>query len=176
MLPYVVKLDPPIGRAVSVPRDANEVCRAEICFDEARPGGVAFAVKCMPKHKKTSVQRRFNVGDRVACAVEDANDRFTDWAAGVVLAVDHTVDVEGAPPVPFRVRLDEDRVVLVHRDEHWLIRDSALQAAGPRQAADGTRALARFVKRQRGDTWEMVDHATRKVRVVVEQDDDDDSD
>ena len=55
----------------------------------------------------------------------------------------------------------------MHRDEHWLVRDLALQPAGPRQAAGGARALSKFAKRQRGDEWEMVDHATRKVRRIA---------
>ena len=106
------------------------------------------------------------------------SDAWTDWAAGTVLEVDHAVDADAAkrfsrlrsdappPRVPYRVRLDAGRDVLVHRDEHSLVRDLALQAAGPRQAADGSRCLARLEKRQRvgGGGWEVVDHATRHVR------------
>ena len=111
-------------------------------------------------------------------AVEDESDDFTVWAAGTVVAVDYSVaaDAEALVPqrewtgaaavVPYRIELDISRVaVLVHKDEHWLVRDLALQAAGPRQAADGSRCLARLEKRQRvGGGWEVVDHATRHVR------------
>ena len=177
VLPYVVKIDPPEGRLISVPKDANTHCRAEVCFGQ-RAGALPFTLFCMPP-KPRAAKRRFAVGDRVACAVEDESDDFTVWAAGTVVAVDYSVaaDAEALVPqrewtgaaavVPYRIELDISRVaVLVHKDEHWLVRDLALQAAGPRQAADGSRCLARLEKRQRvgGGGWEVVDHATRHVR------------
>jgi hypothetical protein len=69
--------------------------------------------------------------------------------------------------------------VLVHRDEHWLIRDLALQPEGPRQAADGTRALKRLEKRPKAksddaDEWEAIDHMTRQVRSIAIPDSDED--
>ena len=48
--------------------------------------------------------------------------------------------------------------VLVHLDEHTLIRDLSLQPAGPRIAEDGTRCLQRMSKRKTDDGWESVDH------------------
>ena len=58
--------------------------------------------------------------------------------------------------------------VLVHADEHWLIRDLALQPAGPRIASGGTRCVKRMDKRKADDGgWETIDHATCKVRKVV---------
>ena len=43
-------------------------------------------------------------------------------------------------------------------------RELRLQPDGPRQAADGTRCLARMVTRRRDDGgWEAIDHATRRV-------------
>ena len=69
--------------------------------------------------------------------------------------------------------------MLVHRDVHWLVRDLTLQPIGPRQSLDGTRDLKRLVKRRRGETeMELIDHATRKVRVeeYCDSDDDDDDD
>ena len=57
----------------------------------------------------------------------------------------------------------EEPQVLVHRDEHWLIRDLKLQDPGPRQGK--VRALAKFITRRTADgAWEKVDHGTRKVR------------
>ena len=173
-LPYIVKLDAPIGKLISVPYDRNEVCRAEICFDEARDGGTDMALTCLPKRGKggAAAKRRFAVDARVAVAVEDETDAFTDWAAGVVVAVDHAVDAE-APPVPYRVRLDAGRVVLVQRDEHWLIRDLAFQKPGTRQGFNGRRFLDKFVKREVAEgKWEMVDHATLKVRACAPPGDD----
>ena len=170
---YVVKLDAPVGTLISVARDASEVCRAEICFDAENERGVELALRCLPTRATAAARRRFAVSDRVACAVADASDAWTDWAAGTVLEVDHAVDADAAKRfsrsgsrVPYRVRLDAGRDVLVHRDEHSLVRDLALQPAGPRQAAGGARTLAKFAKRQRGDEWEMVDHATRQVRKI----------
>ena len=179
-IPYVVKLDTPAGALINVACDSSEVCRAEICFDAESERGVELSLRCLPTRASAAARRRFAVDDRVACAVADASGAWTDWAAGTVLEVDHAVDADvarrvlrdradAAPPprVPYRVRLDAARDVLVHRDEHSLVRDLALQPAGPRQAAGGARTLAKFAKRQRGDEWEMVDHATRKVRRIA---------
>ena len=47
-------------------------------------------------------------------------------------------------PSPNQVRLDTGCDVLVHRDEHWLVRDLALQREGVRIGADGTRCLGEF--------------------------------
>mmetsp|Transcript_16560 Transcript_16560/g.51538 ORF Transcript_16560/g.51538 Transcript_16560/m.51538 type:complete len:242 (+) Transcript_16560:477-1202(+) len=163
VLPYVVKVDPPVGRLIIVPFDANAVCRAEICFGESVSGGEGMAVRCAPA-REPKRPRRFAVGDRVAVAVEDPSDNFTDWAGGTVAAVDHHPKHYPDAKIPYRVALDAGRVVLAHRDEHWLIRDLDLQDPGPRQAADGTNTLNKFVRRPKGGAWEMVDHGTRKVR------------
>ena len=135
------------------------------------------------------------VGDatrnRVACAVESSDGEYTAWAAGVVTDVDYDVKPDaieqgltwdwdgGGGVMPYRVRLERSGAhVYVHRDVHWLVRDLALQPEGPRQAEDGTRALARLVKRRRSATeLELIDHETRKVRIqVVDEDDEMDSD
>ena len=124
---------------------------------------------------------------QVACAVEDETDNFTVWAAGTVSAVNFSLaeaaerllptrEWEGdAGLVPYQVQLDNGLTVLVHRDEHWLVRDLELQAEGPRQAADGTRDLKRMVKRRVGNSAEVVDHMTRQVR-LAEPDSDTDED
>jgi len=183
VLPYVVKLDPPVGRLISVPMDDNNVCRAEVCFGH---GELWFTLRCNVPRRAQPL--RFGVGDRVACAVDDGSG--TAWAAGTVLDVEHNVEEaaraqsltwdwsKGAGIVPYRARLDSGMEVCVHRDVHWLVRDLALQPAGARQSADGTRELKRLVKRRRGDSeWELIDHATRKVRIQAgHADDDDDSD
>ena len=200
-LPYVVKLDPPISRLISVPNDDNTVCRAEVCFGQ-RAGmlkmasgcsALSLTLRCKPQ-RKDSPKPRFGVADRVACAVEDESGDFSVWAAGKVTDVDYNVEPDvmcedrefalgwnwakrpGA--VPYRVLLDSGVVVNVHRDVHWLVRDLALQPAGPRQAEDGTRNLQRLVKRRRGEsgTWECIDHTTRQVRIQAGADSDDDSD
>ena len=185
-LPYVVKIDPPDSRLVSVPKDTNEYVRAEICFGQ-RDGALWFTRMCLPKAvrkgaMKRSRPRRFAVGDRVACAVEDASDDYTDWAAGTVLAVDHVVEGEDGVSggfAAYQVKLDSGGQVLVHVDEHWLVRSLALQPVGPRVAADGTRFVQRLSKRRTEDGRIHIDHMTCKVRKLAsdtDSDDDDDSD
>jgi hypothetical protein len=44
-LPYVVKIDPPNGRLVSVPRDSHDVVRPEVCFGQ-RAGALFFTRMC----------------------------------------------------------------------------------------------------------------------------------
>ncbi|KAL1512101.1 hypothetical protein AB1Y20_005372 [Prymnesium parvum] len=157
--PYVVQLDPPVGRLVSVPADHNSCIRPEVCFGK-KVGAAWFTLACLPVQQSTTL--RFGVGDRVACAVEDAEGELTMWEAGTVEAVRTIIEEwegEGGP-VPFRVRLDSGITVLVHRDVHWLVRDLALQPPGPRN-----NARQRFGKRQRDDSvWEDLDHETRNVR------------
>jgi hypothetical protein len=171
-LPYVVKMDPPKARLISVPKDINDLVRAEVCFGQ-RAGALWFTLFCAPQ--RIVKTRRFGVGERVSCAVEDTTDNYTIWAAGTVTEVSYSVasDASEMLPdrgwsghiVPYRVELDVGGHVLVHRDEHWLIRDLTLQPAGPRQAADGTRCLERIGKRQREEgAWEAIDHTTRRVR------------
>lgn len=197
-LPYVTKIDPPVGRLISVPYDENAICRAEVCFGQLSKGDLGFSLRCMPK--KMPKTRRFAVGDRVACAVEDASCDFTIWSAGTVSDVNFDAEPVaaelgltwnfngGAGILPYRVLLDtnihapEPTHVYVHRDVHWLVRDLTLQPAAPRQAEDGTRNLQRLVKRRRGEAeWEMIDHETRRTRIQANSgdttdDDDDDGD
>jgi len=174
-LPYVVKLDPPVGRLISVPHDRGSVCLAEVCFGvNAHPEDLGLTLRCKPQ--RDTQRRRFGAGDRVACAVEHGD--YSAWAAGKVVDVDYDVEPDatqagvrwswtaGAGVVPYRVLLDSGAHVFVHRDVHWLIRDLTLQPPGPRQAEGGVRELKRLVKRRRSDAeWELIDHATRKVRV-----------
>ena len=177
-LPYVVKLDPPIGRLICVPMDDNDCCAPEVCFGQ-RAEALWWTLFCLPPAQATA--RRFRVGDRVAVAVEDQTDDFSDWAAGTVIEVDFSLEADAkrlfphrncsmAARIPYKVQLDKGSRVIVHRDEHWLVRDLALQRPGPRQEANGNRCLQRIETRQRSDgTWEAVDHNTRIVRTVAAQ-------
>lgn len=173
-LPYVVKLDDP-RRLISVPNDDHDTVRSEVCFGQ-RAGALWFSLFSMPK-KPATAKLRFSLGERVACAVEDDSDDYSVWTAGTVIDVGYSVkedakalipdrDWEGdAASVPYRVALDSGCKVLVHRDEHWLVRDLELQLPGTRQSAKGTRSLTRIERRHRGDyTFEAVDHMTRQVR------------
>ena len=172
-----------------MPHDENAICRAEVCFGKASKGDLGFTLRCKPS-RSTSARKRFAVGDRVACAVEDATGEYTAWDAGTVVDVDYNIEPDaaemtltwnfanGAGIIPYRVKLDTPGTigtqhVFVHRDVHWLIRDLALQSPGPRQAEDGTRNLKRLVKRRRSESEvELIDQETRKVRVQAADDDD----
>ena len=68
--------------------------------------------------------------------------------------------------------MDNGLIVLVHRDENWLVRDLALQPEEPRQGIDGTRNMKRIVKRRAGDSWEAVDYQSRVMRPAEESSDD----
>lgn len=186
-LPYVVKIDPPQPRLISVPHDINDLCRAEVCFGQ-RAGALWFTLFCMPS-KPCAAKRRFDLGEAVVVAVEDESSEYSVWAAGKIVEVDYRVteDARALMPeadwaawaadsstpglVPYKVKLDSSGGhVLVHRDEHWLVRDPALQRPGVRQSAatfKGTAAtsLTRLERRHKGDyTWEAIDHMTRRVR------------
>lgn len=174
--PYLVTLDPPFARLFCVWADDNDHCVPEVCFGQ-RARALWWTLFCLPHYPCKT--RRFGVGDRVAVAVEDKTDDFSVWAAGTVLEMDFSVEADAcqllphrkwdkvASQIPYRVQLDSGCKVMVHRDEHWLIRDLSLQAPGPRQAADGTRMLQRIEKRQRSDgTWEAVDQYTRNKRSI----------
>ena len=183
LLPYVVRIDPPNSRLVSVSEDSAELVRVEVCFGQHAEANW-FTVMCLPMQRRQRARPRFAQGERVACAVEDATKEYSDWAGGTVAAVGHAFDFEGelAPgsaTVAYKVQLDNGSTVLVHRDEHRLVRELALQPEGARLAADGTRCLTKFAKRPAGDGWAMVDHSTRMVRRLPpgrENNDDDDDD
>ena len=120
VFPYVVKLDPPDTRLVSVPTDTSEQVRAEVCFGQ-RAGAMHFTRMCLPNALLRQKRRtpRFAAGERVACAVEDATSEYSDWSAGTVLAVNCTVKEwegfpEGDSTVPYQVGLDAGDIVLVH--------------------------------------------------------------
>ena len=166
--PYVVQVDPPTSCSFPVPEDTNEWVRAEVAFGR-RADAHSWTLLSLPRAKVrgTRFSRRFRVGERVACAVEAPNDGYTVWAAGTVIAVDYPVAGIGGMAegvVPYQVAIDDGSTVLVHRCEHWLVRDLALQSVGPRTAADGTRTMSRMAKRKVPEGWQMVDHVTRNVR------------
>jgi hypothetical protein len=174
--PYVVRIDPPNSFLFSVPDDTNDCVRAEVCFGSRANEPTAWTLYCVPRAIRRGGARharRFQVGERAACAVEASDDNYTDWVAGTVSAVDHPVASSAgqeAAVVPYQVRLDGGATVLVHQDEHWLIRDLELQPVGPRVAADGTRVVARMGKRKLSeDEWQTVDHVTRRCRKMARE-------
>ena len=135
--------------------DTNDYVRAEVCFGQAD-----ITLTCMPNKPADTRGKRFSVGQRVACAVEDATGSFSDWAAGTVTAVNYVVPEwpSDVAAVPYQVRLDTDTNVLVHRDDHSLVRELSLQPEGSRQAADGSRCMSRMTKRELPDGMlQMID-------------------
>ena len=70
-LPYVVKLDAPLDRLVTVPFDANSTCRPEACFaiEEAE-----LSHRCMGHNRTARPTLRFEQGDRVAVLAEVTYD------------------------------------------------------------------------------------------------------
>ena len=133
-LPYIVRLNPPNARNITVMEDDADSIRAEVCFGR-RAQSLWFTLFCVPPQPVKA--QRFGVGDRVACAIEDGEDNFITWAPGTVIGVNHRVendakvllpqrDWEGdAGCVPYRVQLDAGGRVLVHQDDDWLVRDPA---------------------------------------------------
>lgn len=180
---YSVKLDPPMNQLTSVPleSDNNDRIRLDVCF-HPDTDGLLFTLFSIPQVDKSRSRRRFSVGDRVACAIKGSDSTASVWATGLVTemeismqkaAEEHLSDEmiagkwpKGVPAVPYRVTLDDGRSVLVHKDQHWLIRDAELQIGGTR--------LQRIETRQRAGAWEAVDHMTRQVRHRARPDDLDD--
>ena len=118
ILPYIVQLDPPVDRVVSVPSDNDACVQPEVCFGRKADAGW-LTLACA--RRQSLVKLRFGVGDRVACAVEDATAGVGIWVAGTIQALRVVMDEwegEGAP-VPYRIALDEGGLVLAHRDVHW---------------------------------------------------------
>jgi hypothetical protein len=158
-IPYLVKIDPPNARVVCVPMDDNSTVRAEVCFWQ-HADYLLFALFC--KARKQTKSRRFGVGDRVACFVADVTGDDVAWAAGTIrdlnydaapggTVADESLSGWGLPSsdaiVPYRVLLDSGGYVLVHTDEHWLVRDLRLQPAGPRTSPLGHSSMTRFIRR-----------------------------
>ena len=151
---------------VAAPQDHSNTVIPEVCFGQ-RQDAAYFTRDCLPPHKEGSArpELRFSVDDRVACLVEDPSGDFAEWKSGKVTELwarptdKYELDFWRADDAAaYRVDLDDGGRVLVHRDDHILVRDLLLQAEGPR-------SNARFTKRQRADgDWESVDHQTRIVR------------
>jgi hypothetical protein len=174
-LAYVVMLDPPHKRLISVPSDRNGCVRADVCF-EAWPEGPPPEAQGQPCVQATSCnvpvvrpKLRFATDDRVACltAGPDGLDWPRRWSAGTVMEVWHT-QAGAASPVPYTVLLDTPHpqqrpmTVLVHRDEHKYIRALAFQPAG--ECPSGV-TLPRFtVLRSEEEYVEKVDQQTLRKR------------
>ena len=103
IVPYVVKLDPPIDRTISVPFDSNAVVRVEACFRESADDRLdCGTLYCLPQIK--SKAKRFAVGDRVVCSVEnsveDSAVTGVEWAAGTVTEVEISMEQAAEEQLP----------------------------------------------------------------------------
>ena len=74
-VPYMVKADPPLSDLHAILQDKNSLLTSECCFGQ-REGALLFTICCLPPTLARE-PKRFGVGDRVACAVEDESGSFT---------------------------------------------------------------------------------------------------
>ncbi|EOD15786.1 hypothetical protein EMIHUDRAFT_457239, partial [Emiliania huxleyi CCMP1516] len=102
---------------MSLPQAARRRCDAARCSDSercsesesCRPARVAAPRRGAAREAACAGGRRFGVGDRVSCAVEDSSGLLSDWAAGTVRAVDVLLKGAGGMAggvVAYDVRLD----------------------------------------------------------------------
>ena len=171
-LPYVVMLDKPLSRLISVPSDGSHCVRPEVCFaDGAKGGACAEAVARGAGTKRAAL--RFAVGERVACltAGPDGAAWPRRWSAGTVRELWPTPHGARAPAaVPYAIDLDSGALrVLAAVDDHMHVRSLELQ---PAEACPVQRALSRFTVRLNAEQgWdENVDQQTRRVRKRPPQD------
>lgn len=165
VFPYIVELDSPSGKMISVPEDAARCVVAETCW----PPSWAATGPLPAQAPKPRPALRFAVGDAVMCLVGDYQyGAWSSWCAGVVTALWRGSEAWGSSEVAaYEIQLNVGgSSVLAHRDDHTLVRDPALQQQGPKAA--GPPAASRFGKRQREDgAWESVDQQTRHVRACA---------
>ena len=193
VLPYVVMLDEPLKRLISVPTDAPHCVRAEVCFAEGFDGGecaeaVAYTI---PTKRARAAVLRFAVGERVACltAGPDGAAWPRRWSAGTVRTLWHSPEgaTEEGAVVPYAVELDPvaadaaairrgtadmtRTVVLAHIDDHLHIRSLALQ---PEKECAVRKSLPRFTLRENLEKgWvENVDQQTLRCRKAPPPDSD----
>ena len=163
-VPYRIRVDPPTGGLVSAKSDSDRDLRREVCFGRHRMAAY-FTRACLPVAVGKRPKLRFAVRDKVVCLVEGSlpsEEEAAIWSPGIVDALWQELapqEVPGIGQVPYGVLLQDGSIVLVHRDQHWLVRDATLQPAG--LAAE----FSRFVKREvEPGQWELVDHQTCRVR------------
>jgi hypothetical protein len=193
-LPYVVMLDRPLKRLITVPTDGNHCVRAEVCFVDGPAGGpCAKAVSGSSTLKRA--QLRFALGDRVACltAGPDGTAWPRRWTAGTVSGLWHQpVGAREGAAVPYVVKLDAGTVisngqerwedvqyemnVLIHQDDHLYVRALEHQPAGD---CPSSMALARFTvqyKEEKGWTEKIDQQTLRSRRCLASNSESDESD
>lgn len=153
-------------------QDQRNYVRLELCFGQ-RPDAESFTRACLPPHQSRGSKRaklRFAAGERVACLVEDDSGDYALWKGGTVTQLwpcvpsseDDTVEDEKLAAA-YAVQLDNDCRVLVHGDNHKLVRDLIYQAEGVYNFGFCGK---RFTKRRDvgSGEWELVDQSTRRAR------------
>ncbi|KAJ1446880.1 hypothetical protein M885DRAFT_544879 [Pelagophyceae sp. CCMP2097] len=101
LLPYVVRLDAPFDRLISVPRDDSDCIAPQVCFLTSDLAYNAF------ESFRPTAPIRFAVGDAVEARIEAEDDLFSEWAAATVEAL--FVSVERSPEVDMD---DEEGIVV----------------------------------------------------------------
>lgn len=178
-LPYVVMLDKPFSRLISVPSDGSHCVRPDVCFADGAKGGACAEAVAHGAGAKREAALRFAVGDRVACltAGPDGGAWPRRWSAGTVRELWPTPRGAAAgAAVPYAIELDSGALrVLAAGDDHLHVRSLDLQ---PEVACPAQRALSRFTVRQNAEKgWdENVDQQTRRVRKRPPPDSDSDED
>jgi len=182
VLPYLVKTDPIPGlpaKTISVPKDVDEICAQEVCFD---PWTQLELVKCAATILKgdTKPKLRFAEGDKVAVRIRNAPDGLECWISGKVAALwpklpgdtKWAIDnISGEFPseVAYRVDLVPQGWVFVHRDHHTLIRREGMQ---PKERVKGISKRIELRKNDDGSR-EQIDHQTERRKRMLEIADDD---
>ena len=162
--PYIVCLDT-VNRCISVPYDDPRVCRPEVCFEDGYAGEpclTAVAPLIVPPPRASL---RFNVGDRVACLTAGpGGEHQRRWSAGTVSQTWYQAPVWPNQMVPYRVRVDGARDVMlsVHKDVHTLVRSLKLQKPGLFADGDGDRFSRSVLKDGR---QQVIDQQTQNIRL-----------
>jgi len=194
IIPYLVKTDPMLGlpsKKISVPKDTEDVCVQEICFDPYMElhltKSAAYAVRdsCRPS-------LRFTVGDAVVCRVRNSvEDGLEQWASGEISvlwptlpacsAAHHVCDVSSCGTcaemtgmfdelpsvVPYKINLKAGSWIYCHRDHHTLIRREGMQ---PHDRVSGISKRIEVRKSQDGSK-ERVDHETERCKRIRDTND-----
>jgi hypothetical protein len=186
LVAYLVKTDVLPGvrsTSISVPRDKDEICVQEVCFD---PVAQLHMVRCAaPVVTESSKPKlRFAVGEKVVCRIRnDPSDGLENWVPGCISEIWPTLeegtwelgDVSGKFPdmLPYKIDLASGKWLYCHRDVHTLIRREGHQ---PATRVKGVSKRIE-VRREADGSMVRIDHVTeRKKRMLEAVDSSDDTD
>eukprot|EP00931_Biecheleriopsis_adriatica_P087857 TRINITY_DN6226_c0_g1_i1.p1 TRINITY_DN6226_c0_g1~~TRINITY_DN6226_c0_g1_i1.p1 ORF type:complete len:582 (-),score=93.21 TRINITY_DN6226_c0_g1_i1:53-1798(-) len=104
---------------------------------------------------------RFAEGDRVKCLVRAPGQ--VAWEEGTVIGLWYRENSWPAshPGAPYEVKLDIGQCVFALADSPKIVKGESERTGG---CARPTKGAKRFIKQLRGETWELLDTQTGKVR------------